>query len=113
MPWPINACTWSRVIEQSGIGTSNFLAASSPRSRSLRSSFGVNVTLKSRLTSAGVLYREKVEPITLWFMNSRNACRGTPAFCASTVISASDCVTTPRNTLWQIFTMRDSSPSPT
>ena len=35
------------------------------------------------------------------------------AFCASTVISASDCVTTPRNTLWQIFAIRASSPSST
>ena len=99
--------------DASGIGTSNRRPASSPRSRSLRKSCGVNVTLKSRFTNAGVLYFVKVEPITLWFMKSRNACRGTPAFCASTVISASDCVTTPRNTLWQIFTMRASSPSPT
>src|SRR5476651_2747336 len=44
-------------------------------------------------------------------MNSRNACRGTAAFCASTVISASDCVTTSRNTLLQILTMRASCSS--
>jgi hypothetical protein len=55
----------------------------------------------------------KVDPITLLLMKSRKAWRGTPAFSASTVISASDCATTPRKTLWQIFTVRASSPSPT
>ena len=45
----------SRVIEASGIGTSKLRPASRPRSRSLRSSFGVKVTLKSRLTKAGAL----------------------------------------------------------
>src|SRR5882672_113396 len=51
--------------------------------------------------------------MTLLFRKSRNAWRGTPAFSASTVISAMHCVTTPSITLWQILTMRDSSPSPT
>ena len=46
-------------------------------------------------------------------MNARNAWRGTPAFCARIVTSASDCVTTPSRTLWQILTIRDSSLSPT
>ena len=41
------------------------------------------------------------------------AARGTPAFWASTVISANDSMTTPRKTLWQILTIRASSPSPT
>jgi hypothetical protein len=36
--------------------------------------------------------------------NSRNAARLTPPFCASTVISASDWITTPRKTLWQNMT---------
>ena len=39
--------------------------------------------------------------------------RGTPAFCARIVISAMLCATMPRNMLWQILTMRASSPSPT
>jgi len=38
-----------------GIGTPSSRAAASPRSRSLRSSTGVNVVVKSSLTMAGVL----------------------------------------------------------
>ena len=55
MPRPIICCSRSRVIEVSGMGTPKCRPASRPRSRSLRSSFGVKVTWKSRLTSAGVL----------------------------------------------------------
>ena len=39
----------------------------------MRSSGGVNVGVKSRLTSAGDLYRVNVEPITESLRNSRNA----------------------------------------
>ena len=46
-------------------------------------------------------------------MKSRSALRGTPAFWASTVISARHWVITPSSRLWQILTMRASSPSPT
>ncbi len=73
----------------------------------------MKVTEKSSFTRAGVLYRLKTEPSTLRLMKSRRAWRGTPAFWARIVISASDWMTTPRNTLWQILTMRASSPSPT
>jgi hypothetical protein len=59
------------------------------------------------------LYRVNTEPITLLLMKSRNAARLTPLFSASTVISARLCDTTPSSRLWQIFTSRDSSPSPT
>src|SRR5207248_11666640 len=55
MPCPIICCNRSRVMEVSGMGTSKLRPASSPRSRSFLRSFGVNVTWKSRLTSAGVL----------------------------------------------------------
>src|SRR5215213_6806177 len=51
--------------------------------------------------------------MTLLFRNSRNAARDTPPFSASTVISASDCATTPSIRLWQILTSRAASPSPT
>src|ERR671920_656274 len=54
-----------------------------------------------------------MEPMTLWLRNSRNAARDTPPFSASTVISASDCATTPSIRLWQILTSRAASPSPT
>src|SRR5829696_9554676 len=54
-----------------------------------------------------------MEPITLLFRNSRNAARDTPPFSARTVISASDCATTPSIRLWQILTSRAASPSPT
>src|SRR5918994_4161660 len=51
--------------------------------------------------------------MTLLLRNSRNAARDTPPFSARTVISASDCATTPSIRLWQILTSRATSPSPT
>ena len=54
-----------------------------------------------------------MEPMTLSLMNSRNAWRGTPAFCARTVISARLWIVTPSSTLWAILQKRASSPSPT
>src|SRR5882672_8950253 len=48
-PCPMRDWICSRLIAASGIGTSNLRLSSSPRSISLRSSSGVNVTLKSRL----------------------------------------------------------------
>src|SRR5215208_7812357 len=54
-----------------------------------------------------------MEPITLLLKNSRNAARDTPPFSARTVISASDCATTPSIRLWQILTSLAPSPSPT
>src|SRR5665811_29948 len=51
--------------------------------------------------------------MTLLLMKSRNADLGTPPFSARTVISARFCVTTPSMRLWQSFTSRACSPSPT
>ena len=48
-------CSTSRVAAVTGIGTSISRASSRPRSRSLRSSSGVNVVVQSRLTNAGDL----------------------------------------------------------
>ena len=59
----------------------------------------MKVGVKSRFTSAGVLYLEKVEPITLSLMNCMRSARATPPRSASTVISASDCATMPRSRL--------------
>ena len=73
----------------------------------------MNVGVKSRLTYAGVLYRVNSEPITLALRQARNACRLIPLFSARTVTSAMDWATMPRNRLWQSFTIRASSPSPT
>ena len=70
----------------------------------------MNVGVKSRLTNAGVLYRVNTEPSTEPFMNSRNAARDTPPCWASTVTSASDCVTTPSKMLCASLTSRATSP---
>ena len=55
----------SRVTEAVGIITPNDLAAPMPSSMSFSSSLGVKVVVKSRLTSAGVLYLVYIEPSTL------------------------------------------------
>src|SRR5262249_20613266 len=52
---PKCVCRTSRALAVTGIGTSSSRPSASPRSRSLRSSSGVNVVVQSRLTSAGVL----------------------------------------------------------
>src|SRR5471032_2726549 len=103
----------SRVTEAVGITTPCALAAPMPSSMSLSRSVGVKVVVKSRFTSAGVLYFVYIEPSTLWLIDSRNTWRGMPAFSASRVISHSDWMITPNMVLWAIFQMRESSPSPT
>src|SRR5579863_9996016 len=95
------------------MGTSCSRAAARPRSKSFRSNVAVNVGSKSRFTYAGALYPVNSEPITLLLRQARNACRLMPLFSARTVISASDCATTPRNRLWQSLTVLATSPSPT
>src|SRR5205823_5333216 len=74
---------------------------------------GVNVVVQSRLTSAGLLYAVKMDPMTLLLMKARNACRGTPALLASNVISERLSITTPKKTLCAILQILASSPSPT
>ena len=53
--WLASDCRLSRVADAVGIVTPCALAAPMPSSRSLSSSLGVKVVVKSRLTSAGVL----------------------------------------------------------
>src|SRR5215475_15503698 len=109
------ASAWmlSRVADAVGMAMPWALAAPMPRSMSLSSSLGVNVVVKSRFTSAGVLYLVYIEPRTLLLIDSRNTWRGMPAFSASSVISHREWMITPNMVLWAIFHTRDSSPSPT
>ncbi|MCX7159720.1 MAG: hypothetical protein NT176_11400 [Proteobacteria bacterium] len=53
-----------------------------------------------------------IEPSTLLLIESRNTCRGMPAFSARMVISQSDWMITPNMVLCAIFQTRASSPSP-
>ena len=63
--WLASDWMLSRVTEAVGIVTPCALAAPMPSSMSFSSSLGVKVVVKSRLTSAGVLYLVYIEPSTL------------------------------------------------
>src|SRR5690625_155445 len=73
LPAPTSCATRLRVTLATGITTPSSDAASSPRSKSFCKRTGVNVGVKSRFTSAGVLYCEKVDPITESFRKSKKA----------------------------------------
>src|ERR1700733_10510569 len=106
-------CRTSRAAAVTGSGTSISRPSSSPRSRSLRKSSGVNVVVQSQLTKAGDLYRVNIEPMTPLLRKARKACRGTPILLVRSVISIRFSMTTPSITLCAILQTRANSPSPT